>query len=97
MGMFDWVRFKQNCPNCGETLTSWQSKDEYCVMEPVKPHKVKNFYTSCGGCKAWVNFYKEHGDKTWTRTVSMDFLETKLPEFTEEFTKKYLKEHTTDV
>ncbi len=71
MGMFDWVRFETDCPKCGEHLEHFQSKNGYCVLEQVKPHKVTNFYASCHNCKAWIEYYKEHGSKKWTRSVSI--------------------------
>ena len=96
MGMFDWVRFKHECPNCGELLTGFQTKDEYCVLEQVKPHKVKNFYTNCRNCDVWIDFYKEHGSKKWRRKISSDFRNTQLSQYDAEFSKKYLKEHMTE-
>ena len=96
MGMFDWVRFENECPNCYAELKDFQSKDGYCVSEQVKPHKITNFYTSCFNCKAWIEYHKHRDSKKWTRTVSMDFKDTFLHEHTEEFSKKHLKAHTTE-
>lgn len=96
MGMFDWIRFETDCPNCGEHLEHFQSKDKCGELGLVKPHKVRNFYTSCHKCKAWINYYKAEDNKKWTRTVLIDFGGTLLHEHTEEFSKKYLKAHTTE-
>lgn len=99
MGMFDWIRFEDACPNCDAKLECFQSKDGYCVSESVKPHKVNTFYTSCHSCNAWIEYYKGHREKKWTRTVyEKRYSETEeriLYEHTKQFSKKYLKKHTT--
>lgn len=99
MGMFNWVRFETNCPMCFSHLKYFQTKDKFSELVQVKPHKVTNFYTSCHNCKAWVNYYKEHGSKKWTRTVYMNYFgedEKLLDEHTKKFSKKHLKAHTTE-
>lgn len=99
MGMFDWVRFETDCPNCGEHLEHFQSKDKCGELGLVKPHKVRNFYTSCSNCKAWIDYRKEHGSKKWTRNVYTNYFgdnEKFLNEHTEKFSKKHLKKHTTE-
>ena len=55
MGMFDYVDYKGNCPICGEELTGWQSKDNRCHMNTLKPHEVDSFYTSCKNCNTWID------------------------------------------
>lgn len=98
MGMFDWIRFQDECPNCGELLSGcWQSKDRYCQLEQLKPHKVENFYTSCRHCKVWIDYQKEYGSKKWTRRVTSDFRNVHLDQHDAKFSKKYLKQHTTEL
>ncbi len=98
MGMFDWVRYEEDCPNCGKHLSGFQSKSSYCMLDNKKPHKVDNFYTSCYNCKVWINYTKGHNEKKWTRTLRMNYFgddEKLLDEHTREFSKKELKALTT--
>ena len=55
MGMFDYVNFEMPCPNCGETLNRFQTKDSECTMDTVEPDGIGNFYALCK-CKHWVEF-----------------------------------------
>jgi hypothetical protein len=56
MGMFDYVKFECECPDCGCPVTEFQSKDGECDMVTLLPEDVKNFYTSCPCCKLWIEF-----------------------------------------
>jgi len=56
MGMFDWVHFEIDCPNCGSPVTGFQSTDFICIMETIEPDALQNFYSSCKECKAWIEF-----------------------------------------
>lgn len=63
MGMFDYVDYKDTkCPYCTEELVTkhdpfpFQSKDADCNLEVVTPDKVKNFYTTCPSCSAFVSY-----------------------------------------
>lgn len=99
MGMFDWVRYEEDCPNCGKHLDGFQSKDSYCMSEQKKPHKVDNFYTSCYNCKVWINYTRGRNKKKWTRNVYNNYMaddQTQLYEYTKKFSKKELKALTTE-
>jgi hypothetical protein len=94
MGMFDWVRYEEDCPNCGKHLDGFQSKSSYSMLEQIKPHKVDNFYTPCYNCKVWINYTKGRNKKKWTRKVYEDYFgddEKLLDEHTKKFSKKELK------
>jgi len=56
MGMFDWVDFQTKCPNCGELVTSFQSKDGECQMDTIPYWEVDRFYSSCKKCRTWIEF-----------------------------------------
>lgn len=56
MGMFDYIDYECNCPDCGAVVKGFQSKDGFCVMETLKPSDVKSFYSSCDKCKVWLEF-----------------------------------------
>ena len=56
MGMFDYVKFECECPECREPLSGFQSKDGDCVLETVEPEKVRRWYTSCPACKHWIEY-----------------------------------------
>ena len=53
MGAFDYVRYTAKCPQCGNPVSSWQTKNSHCIMETVEPWQVDNFYGSCR-CGAWL-------------------------------------------
>jgi hypothetical protein len=55
MGMFDYIKYSCACPECGAIVREWQSKDGPCVMSTLDPWRVENFYTSCPGCKTWLD------------------------------------------
>lgn len=55
MGMFDYVNFKMQCPNCGRETENFQSKDGKCWLETVEPDTVDEFYTMCR-CDTWIEF-----------------------------------------
>lgn len=59
MGMFDNIKYEHNCEKCGEPLVDFQSKDADCELNTLTPDKVEHFYTSCGNCGTWHNFYVE--------------------------------------
>jgi hypothetical protein len=55
IGMFDTVVFSMPCPFCQEIIPDFQSKDGDCILGSLKPHEVRNFYSSCPKCNAWVS------------------------------------------
>jgi hypothetical protein len=63
MGMFDYVKFSCKCPNCGEEISGFQSKDSSCLMDEIEFNQVDNFYTSCGKCGAWIEFFLKERPK----------------------------------
>ena len=67
MGMFDWITHvpETDCPNCGEPLSGWQSKDGKCQLKSIPYWHVDVFYTSCDNCNEWVEFQKEPPIRTW--------------------------------
>lgn len=56
MGMFDYVNFSVDCPNCGKKVDGFQSKDGKCELEKIPYWKVRYFYSPCDNCEAWINF-----------------------------------------
>lgn len=58
MGMFDYIDFEMKCPNCGELVDDFQSKDSACWMDTISPFDVLNFYSSCKKCGTWIEFNK---------------------------------------
>lgn len=56
MGMFDYVNFQMDCPQCGKRLFGFQTKDDNCTMDTVEPDGLQNFYIDCPQCKAWIEF-----------------------------------------
>ena len=54
MGMFDYVKYEAECPECGTPLTGWQSKDGPCELAELEPWQVKQFYTECTSCLTWL-------------------------------------------
>lgn len=56
MGLFDYVKFRMPCPNCGKTVGGFQSKDGMCALAELEFWEVDNFYTNCGECDVWIEF-----------------------------------------
>lgn len=59
MGMFDDVRTPVivTCPKCGHKTDRFQSKDGPCGLLTIRNlRRVNRFYTSCNGCRAWIEF-----------------------------------------
>jgi len=59
MGLFDYVSWEEDCPNCGQKLDGFQTKDlpdweRNC--RKLSLSEVSNFYTICENCKAWVEY-----------------------------------------
>ena len=50
MGMFDWVDFETECPNCGNLVDGFQSKDGPCELGTISPFSVDYFYSRCELC-----------------------------------------------
>lgn len=50
MGMFDYVKFSTNCPDCGAVISEFQSKDGLCLLQTLRPEEVREFYSSCDSC-----------------------------------------------
>ena len=59
MGMYDHINFTINCPNCGETLNNFQSKDGSCCLLTLELTEVNNFYDCCKKCKTWIEFNRK--------------------------------------
>jgi hypothetical protein len=59
MGLYDYVDFKANCPDCGEEETHWQTKEMVCRMEVLNPSLVSFFYTICDNCDAWISYTRQ--------------------------------------
>ena len=53
--MFDYVKVELPCPQCGSTVKGFQTKDNECMLSTLLPSEVKNFYSSCDKCKAWIS------------------------------------------
>jgi len=55
MGMFDYVNAPEiRCPECGEPVTGWQSKDGPCELLTLEYYEVSEFYADCKHCGVWV-------------------------------------------
>ncbi len=59
MGMFDYVNFEMDCPKCGRNVSGFQTKDLACQLDTVEPDGLINFYSSCPGCKTWIEFVRQ--------------------------------------
>lgn len=61
MGMFDYIVDvpEVECPDCGEPVTGWQSKDDICDLQKIPYWQVDNFYTFCDNCKCWIEFNRK--------------------------------------
>ena len=88
MGMFDYIRFKMECPNCKTLMKDFQSKDGGCFMYLLNFWEVNNFYDSCGKCRTWVEFTLKLKNRPNRELTLKDYKkEIRIP------TKKEQKEH----
>lgn len=60
MGMFDYVDFIVECPECGSLMRDFQSKDGPNNLDHLQPWEVNNFYSSCESCGAWIDYFSDH-------------------------------------
>ena len=56
MGMYDNINYECVCPRCHNKVDGFQSKCAECVLDMLEPWQVKNFYSSCSVCGAWLEF-----------------------------------------
>ena len=59
MGLFNYVVFKYKCPECGSTVSAFQTKDDLndeLYLLNVSPSSVRNFYAGCPKCKHSIEF-----------------------------------------
>lgn len=56
MGMYDDIKFKTKCPNCGNIVENFQSKSGPCAMFVLDFTDVDNFYASCPTCNTWIEY-----------------------------------------
>lgn len=106
MGLFNYVDYKMNCPECGHLIDGFQTKDESIVplyMKHVTFDQVSRFYSSCGNCGLWIEFALKRPLKTTIddfemtthRYISVEE-HNQNKERNKEFWRK-LKEETNDI
>jgi len=59
MGMFNWVNLKIKCPNCGEVVSGFQTKDGELSCTTVEYERVNDFYSDCEKCGCWIQFTRK--------------------------------------
>ena len=72
MGMFDYVDYTMDCPQCGKSVSDFQSKDGPCLMSTLTPLMVTHFYTSCDHCGAWIELSRNGFDTLPQEYGTMD-------------------------
>jgi hypothetical protein len=60
MGMYDYVNFAMNCPNCGAEVDGFQSKSGPCTLSFIDPQETTNFYSACSRCGTLYEFIKKY-------------------------------------
>ena len=59
MGLFNWVNYEMECPECGHLVVGFQTKDESLVtlyLEKVEINQIGKFYSECDECGLWIEF-----------------------------------------
>lgn len=58
MGMYDYINYECDCPNCGKKIKDFQSKDGPCAIITLDWWEVRNFYSRCDNedCRTWMEF-----------------------------------------
>jgi len=59
MGMFDYIKYEMDCPDCGSKIGGFQSKDGMCVLAELEFWEVDNFYSYCKCCGRRVEFNRK--------------------------------------
>lgn len=76
MGLYDYVKYSMNCPNCGEKVDQFQTNDSTCEMKEVNFWEIDKFYDSCENCNTWIEFNRiekkpfvpiEHYEMKWSK------------------------------
>ena len=62
MGMFDYVNFECDCPNCCHKIDGFQTKDGPCVLANLEYWQVRNFYSHCDNCAVRIVYILEVGN-----------------------------------
>ena len=57
MSMYDDVKGSFKCPKCGCINEDFQTKDYDCMMDTLDYKQCDYFYTSCRGCKTWLDVF----------------------------------------
>ena len=91
MGMFDYVNFKMPCPECGEEVTGFQSKDTGCSMDEVEPEATNRFYAPCDNCGAWIDIVRDQTENKPKRTEPLTLEQVKALGFVVELTPSNLR------
>jgi outer membrane lipopolysaccharide assembly protein LptE/RlpB len=56
MGMYDYVDAPPlACPECGQMISGWQSKDADCNLDRISISQVQEFYALCQ-CGVWAEY-----------------------------------------
>ena len=95
MGMFDHVKFKTKCPDCGSTLDDFQSKSGPCELRTIPANKLDCFYDFCD-CGLQITFNRPFGKKRWRRTVRNPITNNSIAYyyFDKKFSKRQIKKRT---
>lgn len=59
MGMFDYVEYEMSCPNCGETVKGFQTKDGERLLGLLQIGEVNTFYSYCVNCGLSITFTRK--------------------------------------
>jgi len=60
MGMFDYIKFEIECPECEHKVNNFQSKDAGCLLDKLDFWEVDNFYDTCENCGLWIVFNRKN-------------------------------------
>ena len=60
MSEFSCVEFKQYCPQCGEIVSDFQTKDKFVSGRYVLPEEINHFYSFCHNCRFWIEYEREN-------------------------------------
>ena len=59
MGMYDYIRYVMDCPECGVEIDSFQSKDGDCCLATLEFWEVDRFYSTCQKCQTWIEYNRK--------------------------------------
>jgi hypothetical protein len=74
MGLYNYVAFPAKCPQCGQEITAFQTKDdaqESLHLKTVDFRSVREFHSLCSNCRSWISVKLK--EESWSKFTVEDY------------------------